>query len=197
LVGAVKRGEVSGQANKEVSFHTEFAEFTQRSRRRFLLALRVGAGWRHGWRWLGSLSREGYSCGVTAQLCAARWLSMAVKQGRRIHHRDTETQRHRDTKKKPGDDFSRTYRLRFSFSDPLCLCASVVNPTCLLEPVRSRPHLIKQIMPCGGDGRDTPATTELTARAVCQQRGPLVSGQPPTGASSYQTGDEQLHYFNF
>jgi hypothetical protein len=34
--------------------------------------------------------------------------------------------------------------------------------------------------------------TELTARAVRQQRGWLVSGPPSTGASSYQTGDEQL-----
>jgi hypothetical protein len=81
---------------------------------------------------------------VTAQLCRARWLSMAVKQGRRIHHRGT--------KKKPGYDFSKTYRLRFSFSDSLCLCGE----SCLLEPVRSRPRPIKQIIPCGGDGRDTP-----------------------------------------
>jgi hypothetical protein len=122
-----------------------------------------------------------------------------LKQASRIHHRDT--------KKKPGDDFSRTYRLRFSFSDslclcvsvplclcasvPLCLCASVPLCLCgesfcltyLLEPVGSRPHLIKQIIikqiiikqiiikqiiikqiiPCGADGR-----------AVRQQQGPLV-----------------------
>jgi hypothetical protein len=34
-------------------------------------------------------------------------LPMAVKQDRRLHHRDTETQRHRETKKKAQEmDFS-------------------------------------------------------------------------------------------
>jgi hypothetical protein len=53
---------------------------------------------------------------VSAQLCGGTAVVFAVKQGRRIHHRDTE--------KKPGDDFG---------TEPIgggspSLCASVVNP---------------------------------------------------------------------
>jgi hypothetical protein len=73
---------------------------------------------------------------------------MAAKQDRRF---TAEAQRHRDPKKKAQEtDFSTKLSvavLFLRFSVPLSLCASVVNPTCLLEPVRAQPRLIKQIRP--------------------------------------------------
>jgi hypothetical protein len=56
---------------------------------------------------------------------------MAAKQDRRIHHRDT--------KKKPADDFT-VEVLFLRFSVPLCLCG---EPTCLLEPAMTAAGLLR------------------------------------------------------
>jgi hypothetical protein len=64
---------------------------------------------------------------VTAQLCRARRLSMAVKQKRSIHHRDTEARRR-------SQEILSAEHIGGGFSF-LILCVSVVNTSFLLEPV--------------------------------------------------------------